>query len=379
MLTLPPLSLYVHIPWCVRKCPYCDFNSHALHGDIPEQDYITHLLNDLQQELPLAQDRPLTSIFIGGGTPSLLSARAIASLLEGINRYLPLGPEIEITLEANPGTFEQARFSDFKAAGINRLSVGVQSFSPEHLKALGRIHSARDAATAIEAAHRLEFKEINIDLMHGLPKQTQTQALADLDTALALAPSHLSWYQLTLEPNTEFYLNPPSLPQDDTLWSIQQAGQARLAAAGFEQYEVSAYAGNPQSRAAHNLNYWQFGDYLGIGAGAHGKITLPARQQIIRRWKLRSPKHYMQSVNYLGGENIIEPQELPFEFMLNALRLNSGVAAESFSRYTGLPLSVLSGPWQQAQKQGLMVPGSQFRTTPKGALFLNDLLALFMP
>lgn len=372
-----PLSLYVHIPWCVRKCPYCDFNSHAVRDELPEAAYIDTVLADLRHEARWAQGREIQSIFIGGGTPSLFSAQSIANLLDSANRIVSFASDIEITMEANPGTFEQDKFAGFLAAGVNRLSIGVQSFNTHHLKALGRIHCGQEAERAIAAAHQLGFKRLNIDLMHGLPDQTPQQALADLEQGLALGPDHLSWYQLTIEPNTEFYQRPPQIPEDDALWEIQQQGQARIRAAGFTQYEVSAYAKAPTARARHNLNYWEFGDYIGIGAGAHGKVTDLSTHEIHRRWKQRSPKAYMTHIDPLGGSRILAPNELPFEFMMNALRLIDGVPTERFHERTGQPIEVMAAVLQQAREKGLL-HHNRLQATPQGQLFLNDLLGLFL-
>ncbi len=380
MTRLPPLSLYIHIPWCVRKCPYCDFNSHAVKDEIPEQAYIKALLNDLQLEQAAAQGRSIQTIFIGGGTPSLFSEQAIGQILDGAHRIIPFANDIEITMEANPGTFEQARFAGFKAAGVNRLSIGVQSFNSAHLTQLGRIHSGADAQKAIIAARKLGFEHLNIDLMHGLPDQTSEQALSDLRTAIDLAPDHLSWYQLTIEPNTEFFTKPPIIPEDETLWDIQQAGQSLLAAEGFKQYEVSAYALNDQAKARHNINYWQFGDYIGIGAGAHGKLSFPEEDSIVRRWKQRSPKSYLQSINPLGGEQVVAHQDRTFEFMMNALRLIEGVPYEFFEQRTFLDTKRYLEPMlEQAISRGLMTNNQQqIQATAKGQLFLNDLLENFI-
>ncbi|SFF84820.1 radical SAM family heme chaperone HemW [Neptunomonas qingdaonensis] len=377
MSTLPPLSLYIHIPWCVRKCPYCDFNSHAVKGEIPEAAYVKALLSDLQYEQPAAQGREIETIFIGGGTPSLFTADAIAQILDGANRIIPFSRDIEITMEANPGTFEQERFAGYLKAGVNRLSIGVQSFNQSHLQALGRIHSGDDARKAISAARELGYPHLNIDLMHGLPGQNEEQALYDLETAIALGPDHLSWYQLTIEPNTEFYAKPPIIPMDETLWDIQQAGQALLAAAGFQQYEISAYAKGSQARARHNLNYWQFGDYIGIGAGAHGKVTFVQQDLILRRWKQRSPKAYLQSINPLGGEQAIAREDRPFEFMMNVLRLNEGVEEAVFAQRALMPLTDIQGSLAAARQRSLLEP-TRLQATPQGQLFLNDLLETFI-
>lgn len=375
--SLPPLSLYVHIPWCVRKCPYCDFNSHAVRNEIPEAEYIDCLLSDLQDEQRFAQGRKIHSIFFGGGTPSLFSAEGYDRLIQGINQITPLESAAEITLEANPGTFEQDKFRGYKAAGINRLSIGIQSFNNAQLQALGRIHSAEEALTATSLAREL-FDNINLDLMHGLPGQSVEGALKDLQQAIDLQPDHLSWYQLTIEPNTEFNAKPPQLPVDEALWSIQEQGQALLAKEGFQQYEISAYAKNGQ-RSQHNLNYWSFGDYLGIGAGAHGKVTLAEGQQIIRRWKQKQPKAYMDPNTRLCGNERIAENELAFEFMLNALRLHEGVPTELLSARTGLNPEQISKQLNEARRKGLLEEDmQQLKPTQQGRLFLNDLLSVFI-
>lgn len=376
---LPPLALYVHIPWCVRKCPYCDFNSHAAGPTLPEEAYVDALLADLDVDLPQVHGRPLTSIFFGGGTPSLFSARALGRLLEGVQRRVAFAADIEITLEANPGTFEQAKFRDYRALGINRLSIGVQSFQGDKLAALGRIHDGDEAIRAADMARAAGFDNLNLDLMHGLPGQTLDDALADLRTAIAQAPTHLSWYQLTLEPNTVFWSQPPQLPEDDTLWDIQEAGQALLAEHGFAQYEISAYA-RPGRRARHNLNYWTFGDFLGLGAGAHAKLTDPDGR-IRRAWKTRLPKDYLAPGNaFRAGERQLDADELPFEFLMNALRLTEGVAAADFPARTGLPLAGLAAGRREAERRGLLLPDPErLAASPRGQLFLNDLLQLFLP
>jgi putative oxygen-independent coproporphyrinogen III oxidase len=377
-LHLPPLSLYIHIPWCVRKCPYCDFNSHAARGELPEADYVAALLADLEAELADVQGRSIDTIFIGGGTPSLFSAPAIKQILDGVAARTPLSAQAEITMEANPGTFEQERFAGFRAAGVNRLSIGIQSFSDAQLKALGRIHSADEAYRAVASARAMGFDNINLDLMHGLPQQDLAGAMQDLDTALSLQPEHLSWYQLTIEPNTEFNARPPSLPVDELLWEIQEQGQDRLAAAGFAQYEVSAYARSGR-QAAHNLNYWAFGDYIGIGAGAHGKLTRPTDNQIMRRWKQRQPAAYMDPARRLGGENAIAQDELAFEFMLNALRLVDGVPLQLLQARTGLNPDSIQVQLGRAVQQGLLeADPSHIRPTHQGRLFLNNLLEMFL-
>jgi putative oxygen-independent coproporphyrinogen III oxidase len=376
---LPPLALYIHIPWCVRKCPYCDFNSHTAGRELPEQAYVDALLADLEQELTQTEGRPLSSIFFGGGTPSLFSPAALGRLLDGVEKRIAFVSDIEITLEANPGTFEQSKFSAYRRLGINRLSIGVQSFQTEKLRALGRIHDGREAVRAADMARAAGFDNFNLDLMHGLPQQSLQDALQDLHTAIAQSPTHLSWYQLTLEPNTLFWSQPPTLPLDDVLWDIQEAGQALLAEQGYAQYEVSAYA-QPGRAARHNLNYWTFGDFLGIGAGAHGKLSSP--QALIRRTqKTRLPKDYLNPARGQSAvSRVLEAEELPFEFLMNVLRLRDGCASELFSQRTGLPLQSLAKARQRAEQRGLLLPDPQrLVATPQGQLFLNDLLHYFLP
>lgn len=377
-LTQPPLSLYVHFPWCVRKCPYCDFNSHETR-EIPEQSYLKALLQDFDQDSDLWRGRQLQSIFFGGGTPSLFRADTFTELLAQLAKRIAFAADIEITLEANPGTFEQEKFKGYFQAGINRLSLGVQSFHDHHLTALGRIHGADEARFAVERAQQAGFSNLNIDLMHGLPQQTIEQALADLATALQLNPTHLSWYQLTIEPNTVFYNQPPQLPADESLWQIQQQGQALMAAQGFNQYEVSAYS-VPQKRSRHNLNYWQFGDYLALGAGAHGKITQVETGQIIRYQKTRLPKDYLAPEKaFTASHHSVPRQNLAFEFFMNGLRLNQGASRLGFKQYTGLSESDIATPIQQAlNKELLHITSSHWVPTEKGHLFLNDLLDLFL-
>ncbi|MFF7706421.1 radical SAM family heme chaperone HemW [Pseudomonas sp. NPDC007930] len=377
-LALPPLALYVHIPWCVRKCPYCDFNSHTASPELPEDAYVSALLSDLDQDLHHAHGRELTSIFFGGGTPSLFSAAALGRLLDGVQARIPFAADIEITLEANPGTFEQAKFVAYRKLGINRLSIGVQSFAAAKLERLGRIHSGDEALRAADMARRAGFDNFNLDLMHGLPEQTLEQALDDLRQAIALAPTHLSWYQLTLEPNTVFWNQPPQLPEDDALWDIQEAGQALLAEHGYRQYEVSAYAREGR-QARHNLNYWAFGDFIGIGAGAHGKLSAPDGT-LRRTWKTRLPKDYLNLAKpFKAGDKVLPADELPFEFLMNALRLTDGVPAALFSERTGLPLASLDAARRQAEQKGLLaVEPARLVATPKGQLFLNDLLQYFL-
>ena len=376
---LPPLSLYIHIPWCVRKCPYCDFNSHAAGPELPEAAYVDALLQDLQQDLAHVHGRPLRSIFLGGGTPSLFSAQALERLLKGVEQQLTFSDGIEITLEANPGTFEQEKFRDYRNLGINRLSIGVQSFENAKLKALGRIHDGGEAIRAADMARAAGFENFNLDLMHGLPEQSTEDALSDLRIAIAQRPTHLSWYQLTMEPNTQFWSKPPQLPEDDQLWDIQEAGQALLASEGYEQYEVSAYA-QPGKQAQHNLNYWSFGDFLGIGAGAHAKLSSPDGQ-IQRSWKTRQPKDYLAAdKNFIAGQRLLSTSELPFEFLMNVLRLNQGVPAALFTQRTGLPLSALAAAREEAEARQLLDRSPEhLRATREGQLFLNDLLQHFLP
>lgn len=375
---LPPLALYIHIPWCVRKCPYCDFNSHAAGPTLPEEEYVDALLADLDTDLRHVHGRPLTSIFFGGGTPSLFSDRALGRLLEGVERRVAFAPDIEITLEANPGTFEQAKFKGYRSLGINRLSIGVQSFQEAKLKALGRIHDGNEAIRAADMARTAGFDNFNLDLMHGLPEQSIEDALFDLRTAISQGPTHLSWYQLTMEPNTVFWSQPPVLPEDDLLWDIQEAGQALLAAEGYAQYEVSAYA-QPGKQARHNLNYWTFGDFLGIGAGAHAKLSTP-QGRIQRTWKTRLPKDYLdRSKAFQAGERRLEADELPFEFLMNVLRLTEGAPAELFSQRTGLPVQQLAQARREAERQDLLqADPARLVATARGQLFLNDLLQHFL-
>ncbi|MEE4376823.1 MAG: radical SAM family heme chaperone HemW [Candidatus Competibacteraceae bacterium] len=377
-----PLALYIHIPWCVRKCPYCDFNSHPLRDSLPERAYIDALLADLDHDLPGVQNRTIESIFIGGGTPSLFSAEAIGRLLTGLSARLTLAEDVEVTLEANPGTVEQDKFSEFRAAGINRLSIGVQSFHPEHLQLLGRIHSREEAWRAAETAHQAGFDNFNLDLMFGLPTQTPAQALADVITAIALEPTHISYYQLTLEPNTLFHKYPPTLPDDDRVWQIQEQGQAELAEQGYAQYEISAYA-RPGRRCRHNLNYWTFGDYLGIGAGAHGKLSDLTTGAITRLAKTKHPATYLrhsEDSTAVTDIRFLQQAELPLEFMLNAARLLDGVPARLFCERTGLPLQALEPQLTQARTRGLLEPGlERLQPTALGWRFLNELLESFVP
>jgi putative oxygen-independent coproporphyrinogen III oxidase len=380
--SLPPLSLYIHVPWCVRKCPYCDFNSHKSPEQLPENDYIDALIRDLEQEVPSVWGRTVESIFIGGGTPSLFSAEAYDRLFSSVRALLPLSPHAEITLEANPGTFEQHRFADYLALGINRLSIGIQSFNDHSLETLGRIHDKNQAIKAVETAHKVGFENFNLDLMFGLPHQTAKTAQNDINTAIALEPSHISYYQLTIEPNTLYYQQPPNLPDDDPIIDWQLDSQARLADTGYQQYEVSAYA-QENSQCQHNLNYWQFGDYLGIGAGAHGKITDAAQQSITRRSKQKQPQAFMDTAGrpevILQNEEI-QIRDIGFEFMLNALRLTDGFPTPLFYQHAGVPISHIDKALQQAQQQGLLERDIHLiKPTEKGQRYLNSLIELFLP
>ena len=376
-----PLALYVHVPWCVRKCPYCDFNSHALRGPLDEDAYLGALVADLARDAPLAGGRPVVSVFIGGGTPSLVSGAFVGRLLEAADRELGLAADAEVTLEANPGTVDAARFRDYRAAGVNRLSLGVQSLDDRHLAALGRIHGRADGLAAVELARRAGFDNLNLDLMHGLPGQTIPQALAELEGVLALGPEHLSWYQLTIEPNTAFAASPPPVPDEDLVGEIQDEGLARLAAAGFEHYEVSAHA-RPGLRCRHNLNYWEFGDYLGIGAGAHGKLTL-GDGRIQRCWKVRRPADYLAQAGSDGGiagTATLGRADLPIEFALNALRLTAGVPLALYPQRTGLPVATLAAGRARARVLDLLDPDPErFAPSPLGRRFLNRLVGLFAP
>ena len=379
LTTLPPLSLYLHFPWCIRKCPYCDFNSHAVKNSLPEAEYIDALIADLEHGLPLIWGRPVQTIFMGGGTPSLFSAEAIDRLLCAIRARVNLLPDAEITLEANPGTFEADKFAAYRAAGINRLSIGIQSFNDRHLQALGRVHNSAEAHHAIEIA-RTHFDNFNLDLMYALPQQTLAEALADIDTAIAAGPTHISAYHLTLEANTAFAAAPPPLPDDDLSADMQEAIEQRLAAAGFEHYETSAFA-RPGRRTRHNLNYWRFGDYLGIGAGAHGKISLPDR--IVRQARYRHPAEYLQRIragSAIQSEEVVPVEQLPFEFMLNALRLTEGFELALFQERTGLPLTAILPELTRAEQEGLL-GRDHLRAWPteKGQRFLNTLLERFLP
>ena len=375
---LPPLSLYVHFPWCVRKCPYCDFNSHEAGGALPEQRYLEALRRDLEQALPLIWGRRIRSVFIGGGTPSLMSAQGLDRLMSDVRSLLPLESDAEVTMEANPGTFEASRFQAYRDSGVDRLSIGIQSFNPRHLQALGRIHDGDEARRAIDIAHAC-FDNFNLDLMYALPEQTLDEAAADLDTALAYAPPHLSLYHLTLEPNTVFAKYPPPVPDDDASADMQDMIAASTAGAGYGHYEVSAYA-QPGRRARHNLNYWEFGDYLGIGAGAHSKISFPHR--IVRQARYRQPASYMEHAlndSAVQQENEIGRDALGFEFMLNSLRLIEGFEPNLFIERTGLPLSAIDATLDAAEARGLLYRDHRLiRPTELGQRFLNDLQQMFL-
>ncbi len=373
-----PLALYVHVPWCVQKCPYCDFNSHTLKQSVPEKEYIAHLLADLDQDLKYVQGRALQSIFIGGGTPSLLSAEAILQLLQGIGKRIAFSPNIEITLEANPGTIETGRFAGFVQAGVTRISIGVQSFQTKHLKTLGRIHDNRQAFAAIKQADEVGLRTYNMDLMHGLPQQSIVEGLSDLETALSFAPPHLSWYQLTIEPNTQFASKPPVLPEDEVLWDIQERGHALLKAAGYDQYEVSAYA-KPGQQCQHNLNYWQFGDYLGIGCGAHGKVTYNGT--IIRTEKIKHPRGYMDlQQDYLYRSNQVNDEDVPFEYFMNRLRLFAPFTLEDYEIHTlqSLPQKTRRVIDRAIASGFLLQSKRQITLTSQGQRYLNTLLAEFI-
>ncbi|MEO8465077.1 MAG: radical SAM family heme chaperone HemW [Gammaproteobacteria bacterium] len=378
---LPPLSLYVHLPWCVRKCPYCDFNSYEARGPLADIEYVDAVLRDLRSELPNVQGRQVQTIFIGGGTPSLFSAAAIERLLSGIGADLTLARGAEITLEANPGAVDAARFAAFRAAGVNRLSIGIQSLRDDQLRTLGRVHDGDEARRAIELARTAGFANINLDFMYALPNDSVAGALADLEEAIELAPQHLSWYQLTLEPNTAFERRPPALPADDLVAEIESHGRALLAAAGFIRYEISAYS-RAGHACAHNLNYWQFGDYLGVGAGAHGKITLPAIPAIERRAKTRNPRTYLETAGAAkacDSQRLAEPRAIAVEFLLNALRVLEGVPQEWFTERTGLLLEAIAAPRREAVERGWLVDEpARLRATPAGREVLNRLLELFV-
>ena len=375
----PPLALYVHLPWCVRKCPYCDFNSHAMPQNMPQREYIEALIEDLDHDLTKVRDRTLISIFFGGGTPSLFSPEEIGLLLEAVRARFVVSDELEVTLEANPGTIEHGRFAGYREAGVTRVSLGVQSFNEQQLKTLGRIHGAGDVHRAVDELRRAGLDNFNLDLMYGLPQQSIEEALQDLRSAIELQPAHISHYQLTLEPGTVFYHRPPPLPDDDASWQMQTESQALLDRFGYSQYEISAYA-QAGRQCRHNLNYWQFGDYLGIGAGAHGKLTV--QDGIQRTARCKQPREYLSRA---GADRIVEHRwlssaELPFEFMLNALRLRAGVPASLFQARTGLALDVMESQLTAARAKGLLAdtPG-RLAATELGLQFLNDLQSIFLP
>ncbi|MEO7431513.1 MAG: radical SAM family heme chaperone HemW [Dokdonella sp.] len=382
----PPLSLYIHIPWCVKKCPYCDFNSHAQNGELPVQAYVDALLADLDRDIEsfagAVAGRPLHSIFFGGGTPSLFAPDAIARILDGVGLRLALPDGIEVTLETNPGTVEHGRFDQYLRAGVSRLSFGVQSFDDSKLARLGRIHSASDAERAIRDAQDAGYSNINLDLMYALPEQTLAQALDDVERAISLEPTHLSHYQLTLEPNTLFASRPPPLPDEDSAWDMQDACQERMSVAGFAQYEVSAYAKDSR-HSLHNLNYWQFGDYLGIGAGAHGKLTDVDRGTIVRTAKVKLPRSYLERAardEPAGTLNPVDAAERPFEFMMNALRLNAGVDLRLFVERCGMDSSAIADALRSARKRGWISDDPErIVATELGRRFLNDVIGLFLP
>jgi oxygen-independent coproporphyrinogen-3 oxidase len=385
-MTAPPLSLYVHIPWCVKKCPYCDFNSHAQNGALPVADYIGALTRDLDADIARFGDaiakREIVSVFFGGGTPSLFAPDAIGAILDAASSRIAFARDAEITMETNPGTVEHGRFDEYLRAGVNRLSFGVQSFDDDKLRRLGRIHSASEAMRAIKLAQDGGVDNINLDLMYALPEQTLDGALDDIERAITLSPTHVSHYQLTLEPNTLFAAKPPRLPDDDAAWDMQEACQRRLAAAGYAQYEVSAYA-RDERRSAHNVNYWSFGDYLGIGAGAHGKISNASNGAIVRTAKVKLPRSYLERATRgeaFGTHDDVVDAQRPFEFMLNAMRLLDGVASVEFERCTGLALHAIEAPLAEARARGwLDEDDAMLRPTEAGRRFLNDLIGLFLP
>ncbi|GAB5380474.1 MAG: radical SAM family heme chaperone HemW [Aliiglaciecola sp.] len=372
----PAVSLYIHIPWCVQKCPYCDFNSHGLKETIPEKEYVSHLLADLATDAQKIGNRQVKTIFIGGGTPSLLSADALNALLSGVKERVNLDASAEITLEANPGTVESHKFAQFSEVGVNRISIGVQSFQQQKLESLGRIHDGQQAMKAAGFAQNAKLNSFNVDLMHGLPNQSIEDALSDLDVAISQAPPHLSWYQLTIEPNTQFHSKPPRLPDDDVLWDIQEQGQLRLKQAGYEQYEISAYS-QPGQQCQHNLNYWRFGDYLGIGCGAHGKITDTQTGKITRTEKVKHPRGYMDLTKpYLYRDWTVTEEDLPFEFFMNRLRLLEPCPKADFESLTGIALpSQTQMNLQKALQKGLIVESQDsWQLTPTGLRYLNTLL-----
>lgn len=379
-MTLPPLSLYIHIPWCIKKCPYCDFNSHAVKSDTPEAAYIDTLLNDLTEDLQrYAITRPISSIFIGGGTPSLFAPESFERLLSGIKQRIALIPDIEITLEANPGTFESQKFAEFRALGINRLSIGIQSFNDVLLQKLGRVHSAKEALAAGDIAQHAGFTNFNLDLMFGLPDSNPEDSINDVKTAISLKPTHLSFYQLTLEPNTYFHKFPPQLPNDESIFSTQKQAQQILAEHGYHQYEVSAYS-QRNRQCQHNLNYWQFGDYLGIGAGAHGKITQALPQTITRTFKPKSPEQYLAHTHKNGGAELITIAELPLEFVMNHLRLKQGFTVDTYQARTGLSIDTLEPALTHCITEELLIyRNNHYYCTEQGWNFMDNILEKFIP
>jgi putative oxygen-independent coproporphyrinogen III oxidase len=385
--TLPPLALYVHMPWCVRKCPYCDFNSHAAPDAIPQQQYIDALIEDLAIDAGAAQGRAFASVFFGGGTPSLFSPDEVGRFLEAARSLVPFARDVEVTLEANPGTVEHGRFGGYRDAGINRISLGAQTFDADHLRTLGRIHGSGDIARAVDEVRGAGIDNFNLDLMYGLPAQSLQQAVADLDAALALEPAHISHYQLTLEPGTVFYHRPPPLPASDAIWQMQLDCQERLAARGFEHYEVSAYA-RAGRRSRHNLNYWQFGDYIGVGAGAHGKLTWPANDErahlsVVRSARVKQPREFLRRVaaDRVSDRFQVERADLPFEYMLNVLRLTDDFGEDAFEARTGVAFASVAPAVAEAQCKGLLQTAGvgKWRVTELGQRFLNDLQAAFLP
>jgi len=385
--TLPPLALYVHMPWCVRKCPYCDFNSHAAPDAIPQQQYIDALIEDLAIDAGAAQGRAFASVFFGGGTPSLFSPDEVGRFVEAARSLVPFARDVEVTLEANPGTVEHGRFGGYRDAGINRISLGAQTFDADHLRTLGRIHGSGDIARAVDEVRGAGIDNFNLDLMYGLPAQSLQQAVADLDAALALEPAHISHYQLTLEPGTVFYHRPPPLPDSDAIWQMQLDCQERLAARGFEHYEVSAYA-RAGRRSRHNLNYWQFGDYIGVGAGAHGKLTWPANDErahlsVVRSARVKQPREFLRRVaaDRVSDRFQVERADLPFEYMLNVLRLTDDFGEDAFEARTGVAFASVAPAVAEAQCKGLLQTAGvgKWRVTELGQRFLNDLQAVFLP
>ncbi len=387
MSALPPLALYVHMPWCVRKCPYCDFNSHVAPESIPQRQYIDALLEDLALDAGAAQGRSLVSVFFGGGTPSLFTPEEVGRFLEAARALVAFAPDAEVTLEANPGTVEHGRFSGYRDAGINRVSLGAQTFDADQLRTLGRIHGSGDIARAVEEVRSAGIDNFNLDLMYGLPAQTLQQAMADLDAAIALEPAHISQYQLTLEPGTVFYHRPPPLPDSDLIWQMQQDCQARLAARGYEHYEVSAYA-RAGRRSRHNLNYWQFGDYIGVGAGAHGKLTWLASKErdrfaIVRSARIKQPREFLRraAADRVSDRFQVEVADLPFEYMLNVLRLTDDFGEDDFAARTGVAFAQIAPVVAEASRKRLLqeAGSGRWRVTELGQRFLNDLQALFLP